>query len=69
MPAPPTLGNLHLAARPANSREPADLRSVCLDVSNCSVEDTLAVRVIVDYAFPRRRAGELTAAAPTAHAL
>ena len=34
-----------------NTRSSADQRSVCLDVSNWSVDDTLAVRVIVDYAF------------------
>ena len=28
-----------------------ELRSVCLDVANYSVEDTLAVRIIVDYTF------------------
>jgi hypothetical protein len=41
-----------------------ELRSVCLDVANWSVEDTLAVRVIVDYDFAPPAATELTAAAP-----
>ena len=34
-----------------NIRSAPDQRSVCLDVANFSVEDTLAVRVIVEYAF------------------
>ena len=44
------------ASRPRSTREypvSPEKRSVCLDVSNWSVEDTLAVRVIVDYAFGR----------------
>ena len=48
------LGSLHIAAAPDEYPVSADQRSVCLDVSNWSVEDTLAVRVIVDYAFARR---------------
>ena len=47
----PTLGSLHIAAAPAEYPVSADQRSVCLDVANWSVEDTLAVRVIVEYAF------------------
>jgi hypothetical protein len=65
----PTLGNLHIAAQPAEYPVSADQRSVCLDVSNRSVEDTLAVRVIVEYAFGPPPAQELTAAAPSAHTL
>jgi hypothetical protein len=63
-----TLGNLHTGS--AASEHPIDpeRKSVCLDVSNWSVEDTLAVRLIVEYAFPAAPAGELTAAAP-AHTL
>jgi hypothetical protein len=38
---------------------------VCLDVSNWSVEETLAVRLVVDYAFGPAPATELTAAAPS----
>ena len=53
----PTLGSLHIAAAPAEYPISADQRSVCLDVANWSVDDTLAVRVIVEYAFGGR-AGE-----------
>jgi hypothetical protein len=60
----PTLGSLHIAEAPAEYPVSADQRSVCLDVSNWSVEDTLAVRVIVDYAFGPKPTSELTAAAP-----
>ena len=61
------LGNLHIAAQHVEYPASPEKRSVCLDVSNWSVEDTLAVRVIVDYAFPSAApAGELTAAAPVA---
>ncbi|HEY6124540.1 MAG TPA: hypothetical protein VIV63_07795 [Steroidobacteraceae bacterium] len=65
----PTLGSLHVAAAPAEYPISADQRSVCLDVSNWSVDDTLAVRVIVEYAFDGAPSAELTAAAPTAHSL
>jgi hypothetical protein len=65
----PTLGSLHIGATPAEYPISADRRSVCLDVANWSVEDTLAVRVIVDYAFGNAAASELTAAAPSAHTL
>jgi hypothetical protein len=63
-----TLGSLHIAAAPAEYPISADQRSVCLDVANWSVDDTLAVRVIVEYAFGGS-ANELTAAAPTGHSL
>jgi len=65
----PTLGSLHIAAAHAEYPISADQRSVCLDVANWSVDDTLAVRVIVEYAFGGATASELTAAAPTAHSL
>jgi hypothetical protein len=65
----PTLGSLHIAASPTETPASADQRAVCLDVSNWSVEDTLAVRVIVDYAFGAPPANELTAAAPTGQSL
>ncbi|HEV7605819.1 MAG TPA: hypothetical protein VGO61_00655 [Steroidobacteraceae bacterium] len=65
----PTLGSLHIAAQPAEYPVSADKRSVCLDVANWSVDDTLAVRVIVEYAFGAAPTSELTAAAPTAHSL
>ena len=65
----PTLGSLHIAAAPAEFPISADQRSVCLDVANWSVDDTLAVRVIVEYAFSGPTASELTAAAPAAHSL
>ena len=65
----PTLGSLHIAAQPAEYPVSADQRSVCLEMSNWSVDDTLAVRVIVEYAFGNGASTELTAAAPTAHSL
>ena len=65
----PTLGSLHIAAAPAEYPISADQRSACLDVANWSVEDTLAVRVIVEYAFGGAAASELTAAAPSAATL
>jgi hypothetical protein len=61
-----TLGNLHISPQATEYPASPEKRSVCLDVSNWSVEDKLAVRVIVDYAFPAAPAGELTAAAPVA---
>ena len=61
-----TLGSLHLSAQHTEYPASPEKRSVCLDIANWSVEDTLAVRVIVDYAFPAAPAGELTAAAPIA---
>lgn len=60
----PTLGSLRIAEAPVEYPVSADQRSVCLDVSNWSVEDTLAVRVIVDYAFRPKPTTELTAATP-----
>src|SRR6187455_3385032 len=63
----PTLGSLRIAAAPAEYPISADQRSVCLDVANWSVDDTLAVRVIVEYAFEGGTAKELTAAAPTSN--
>jgi hypothetical protein len=63
------LGSLHIAEAPVESPVSADQRSVCLDVSNWSVEDTLAVRVIVDYTMAAKPTIELTAAAPGAATL
>ena len=64
------LGSLHLAAQRTEYPASPEKRSVCLDVANWSVEDTLAVRVIVKYAFPAPApAGELTAAAPIGQTL
>jgi hypothetical protein len=60
-----TLGDLHIAAESTEYPASVDKRSVCLDVANWSVEDTLAVRVIVDYGFGPAPGSELTAAAPT----
>jgi hypothetical protein len=65
----PTLGSLHISEAPVEYPVSADQRSVCLDVSNWSVEDTLAVRLIVDYTLGPKPAGELTAAAPGAATL
>jgi len=64
-PDAPTLGSLHIAAATAEYPVSADQKSVCMDVANFSVEDKLAVRVIVEYAFGGAP-GELTAAAPAA---
>jgi len=64
-----TLGSLHIAAATSEYPVSAEQKSVCTDVSNWSVEDTLAVRVIVEYAFAGPAASELTAAAPAAHSL
>jgi hypothetical protein len=64
----PTLGSLHIAAAPVEYPISADQRSVCLDVANWSVDDTLVVRVIVEYAFGGAAPGELTAATPTSAA-
>src|SRR6187455_3575978 len=63
-PDAPTLGSLHIAAATAEYPVSPDQKSVCTDVANFSVEDTLAVRVIVEYAFGGAP-GELTAAAPS----
>ena len=66
----PTLGSLRIAAAPAEYPISADQRSVCLDIANFSVDDTLAVRVIVEYVFGgSTAASELTAATPGAHSL
>jgi hypothetical protein len=64
----PILGSLHIATATAEYPVSADQKSVCTDVANFSVEDTLAVRLIVEYAFGGAT-GELTAAAPAAHSL
>ncbi len=60
----PTLGSLRFGEATAEYPVSADQRAVCLDVSNWSVEDTLAVRLIVDYAFGPKPTAELTAATP-----
>jgi hypothetical protein len=63
-----TLGSLHIAAATAEYPVSPDQKSVCADVANFSVEDTLAVRVIVEYDFAAP-SSELTAGAPVAHSL
>jgi len=68
-PGAPTLGSLHIGGATSGSPITPELHSVCLDVANYSVEETLAVRLIVDYAVPKPQAGELTASAPTGHSL
>ncbi len=65
----PTLGSLHLGEAPAEYPVSADQRSVCLDVSNWSVDETLAVRLVVDYEFDPKPGVELTAATPGAATL
>jgi hypothetical protein len=59
-----TLGSLHFGTAPAEYAVNVEQRSVCLDVSNWSVDETLAVRLIVEYAFGHT-SGDLTASAPT----
>lgn len=61
----PTLGSLHFGAAPEEFPVDADSRSVCLDVANRSVEEKVAVRLLVEYATPPPSAPELTAATPT----
>lgn len=65
----PTLGSLHVGSATAESPVSADQRAVCLEVSNWSVDDALAVRIIVEYAIGNSPTSELTAAAPSAHTL
>lgn len=62
----PTLGSLHIAEAPVEYAVNVEQRSVCVDVSNWGVEDTLAVRLIVDYSTNSQTPQELTAAAPGA---
>jgi hypothetical protein len=57
------LGSLRIGAESAEHPVSAAQKSVCTDVANWSAEDTLAVRVIVEYAFGNT-SSELTAAAP-----
>jgi len=64
-----SIGNLHIGVTPAEYPIDPALRSVCLDVANWSVEDTLAVRMIVEYSTASPPANELTAAAPSSHSL
>lgn len=64
-----TVGSLHVTGEPSDYPNNADQRSVCLDVANWSVTDTLAVRITVDYDFAANPDGALTAAAPLAHSL
>jgi hypothetical protein len=61
----PTLGSLHIGAATSEFPVNPELRSVCLDVSNWSVEDMLAVRLTVEYGVTAAPSSELTAAAPT----
>jgi len=65
----PTLGSLHFGADTSEYPVSPELRSVCLDVSNWSVEDTLAVRLSVEYADANGTSSALTASAPTAASL
>jgi len=64
-----TVGSVHVTGEPAEYPTSPDHRSVCLDVANWSVTDTLAVRITVDYDFTPDPAAALTASAPTAHTL
>jgi hypothetical protein len=60
----PTLGSLHISGEASEYPASPDTRSVCLDVANFSVDETLAVRVVVEYSFGPPPGAELTAAAP-----
>jgi hypothetical protein len=64
-----TVGSVHVNGEPAEYPTSPDHRSVCLDVANWSVTDTLAVRITVDYDYSPDPNDALTAAAPTAHTL
>jgi len=64
-----TVGSVHVSGDPAEYPTSPDHRSVCLDVANWSVTDTLAVRITVDYEFGPDPNAALTASAPTAHTL
>ena len=61
-----TLGSLHMAATPTETPISPEQRAVCLDVANHSVDDTLAVRLIVEYGPSTSPSSALTASAPTA---
>jgi hypothetical protein len=63
------LGSLRMAETPVEAPISADQRSVCLDVANWSVEDVLAVRMIVEYVYGPPPGHELTAAAPASATL
>lgn len=65
----PTLGSLHFGAATSEYPMSPELRSVCMDVSNWSVEDTLAVRLSVEYGEANPTSSALTASAPTAASL
>jgi len=65
----PTLGSLHFGAATSEYPVSPEVRSVCLDVSNWSVEDTLAVRLSVEYGDANPASSALTASAPTAASL
>lgn len=64
----PTLGSLRIAESTAEYPVSADQRSVCVEVANWSVEDTLSVRLLVDYDTTTPDP-ELTAATPGAATL
>jgi hypothetical protein len=63
-----TLGSLHIADKSFEYAASAEQRAVCLEVANWSVDETLAVRVVVDYDF-EAGAAELTAATPGGQSL
>jgi hypothetical protein len=64
-----TVGSIHINGDPAEYPLSPERRSVCLDLANWSVEDTLAVRITVDYEFGPDPKAALTAAAPSARTL
>jgi len=64
-----TLGSLHFGAATSEYPVSPEVRSVCLDVSNWSVEDTLAVRLSVEYGDANPASSALTASTPAAASL
>jgi hypothetical protein len=62
------LGSLRIADKQFEYASSADQRAVCLEVSNWSVEETLAVKLVVDFDY-ETNTPELTASAPGGQAL
>lgn len=60
----PTLESLHFAPAAIEYPLSTELRSVCLDVANWSVEESYAVRLTVEYGLAKVQTVELTASAP-----
>jgi hypothetical protein len=63
-PGAAVLGSLHFAASTAEYPVNAELRSVCLGMSNWSVEEPYDVRLVVEYGPAKSQPVELTASTP-----